>query len=177
MNQTDLAKMSQIQAEIDKQPTNQSTILENVHEIPIEKKPERAKSLRQHLMQLIPPELIVQRQKAGLNAVTFREFSFGKDYDKEQIEKLCEDNGYTIFILRYSEKYGYRAVLQIPNYEYIDRALDRLYKLLGEYAPEKHQQVRPLIDMSDEELDTIIEKSKLAQFADKQANIIEVKLE
>jgi len=170
-----IKQLAQLQAEHDDLSLQKEYVLaNNILSIPEPKSPAKRATLRALLLEQVPPEMIAQKQKDCLNAVIFKEFLFGKNYTKEQIRAICKENGYEIFILRKMQRDGYRAVLKIPNYEYIDRSLDKLYKLLGEYAPEKHQITRPLAEMTEEELDEIINKSQMARFADLQAKAIDV---
>ena len=172
MNSYQIEKMRQLQAEKDSKGFN---IADNILDVPEPRTVTESQSLRILLNQLIPPSEIVKKQKACLNAVIFKEFNFGLDFDEDAIIALCKEHNYELFYLNFVEDKGYRAIIKIPNYEYIDRALDKLYKLLGEYAPEKHQIQRPLADMSEDELDEIINKSQMAKLAERQATIIEHK--
>lgn len=108
----------------------------------------------QAMFSAIPYETIAQIQSRQIKAVKTQKLSWGTEAVEDIIaQKIAEIGFYLLHMWRNLDN-ELMTICAIPNWEYIDRALDKLYKLGGFYAAEKHEHAlgRPLEDQSDEEL-------------------------
>lgn len=119
----------------------------------------KRESFRKILFEAVPFDLLAKQQKILIEARTHKVMRFKSESSEEEILKLAESEGIKVLHIYYDEQYStYELWIREPNYEYIDRGLDKMYKLMGEYAPDKLVQSRPLEEMTDDELKKLAEQ-------------------
>lgn len=112
----------------------------------------KARTFRKAFFDEIDVEFVVGMQKMMFNAARFKVLEFGVGYAQDELCALLKRHGMRIIAVQGDDIAGYKILYAEPIYEHVERALDTYYRLTGEYAPEKHQMVRPLEELSDEEL-------------------------
>lgn len=88
----------------------------------------KTKTWKNTIADLFPEDLITKAHKAALNAKVVVKFRLAAEETK------------------------------LPDHDTILKAVDMAYKLRGDYAPEKHQNVNPYSEMDDDELDAEIQR-------------------
>jgi hypothetical protein len=103
-------------------------------------------------------DYIFNKHKQNLEAYKFEEIPFGKT-PILIAKKIATDKGYKVISAhrRFGNLY---LTIELPAYEYVDRALDKVYKLHGAYAPEKIKVEHNYDDMTEEELEALIQEGK-----------------
>lgn len=138
-----------------------------------------SKTFQKALAHTLPPEKIARLQECQTKAWKIERIEFNANRSNAEIKEICERLGLELVDVwdkvhtRDPEFVVLRiASVKFPNYDAIDRALDRIYKLIGAYAPEKIEVgSKEFEDLSDDELD---EQIKLVEPQEK-ATIKEVK--
>lgn len=138
-----------------------------------------SKTFQKALAHTLPPEKIARLQECQTKAWRVERIEFNAQTSNDEIREICKGLG--IEVIDVWDKLHARdpeitvlriASVKFPNYDAIDRALDRIYKLIGAYAPEKIEVgTKEFEDLSDDELD---EQIRLAEPQEK-ATIKEVK--
>lgn len=102
--------------------------------------------------------LIAATQRKQLKASYIKRISWGKDAPIPKVAKFCMEHELWRLLRIWKEDKEVYTLLEIPNHEQIDKALDKFYKIGGFYAAEKveHQVTRPLEEMNEQEIDKII---------------------
>lgn len=105
------------------------------------KKPKIIKALAD----AFPDELLQKKHLELLNSVTLQKLSFGaNDTDEEIREAVNQMTGYKLIYIKsiqsssglVTDKYAY---VKAPDSMAQDKALDKAYKIRGDYAPEKKE--------------------------------------
>ena len=121
-------------------------------------------SFQAMLKKYFPPELVAQKHQELLNSAKVETFTFPESVKKEDIEEIMllvskkyvikletvsktDSRGVPVDVAR---RWVVKAV--IPNGQDLKAALDMVYKLSGDYSPEKIDLGGPLAEASDEEL-------------------------
>lgn len=113
------------------------------------------------LWDVAPYELLAGIQKRQAHARYVKKISWGKGADPKTVAKTCLEHEDWRLLRLWTEGKDIKTVytlLEFPDYDTIDRALDKFYKLGGFYQAEKveHTIARPLEEMSEAELDKMI---------------------
>lgn len=111
------------------------------------------------LWQVTPYELVARAQKRQIEAAYIKRVPWGYGADEKKIARIIIEHEDWKLLRMWKSKNGIlNTIIEFPDYDTIDRALDKLYKLGGFYAAEKveHQVTRPLEEMSEQEIDKMI---------------------
>jgi len=114
------------------------------------------KTFKKALWKAISHETIAAVQQGQINAYHFRTMNWGNEMSLYDVQVCCDQYNWPILAIKHNKKGEIITQILTPNFEQRDKGLDKLYKLMGEYAPEKHEIARPLEEASDEDLMTII---------------------
>lgn len=129
----------------------------------------KTNSFQKELFYVLPYHLLARLQHKQANAWRLQTVKVSLECD---IKKLCEDNEFVLLDVRKS-KNCQNVLIKIPDWETIDKALDKIYKLSGLYQAEKHELTRPLEEMSDEELLKLVNQDQGTIIAQPQAEILD----
>lgn len=135
----------------------QQGVIPNVHKAMREHSvvslaPKTAANFHRVLFQSLPYEVVVDKQMKVSNAWSLKKMTFDINDD---VDAICEKHDLKLVAKR-SKGNTITAWVKIPNWEYIDKSLDKIYKIFGIYAAEKHEISQPLEEMTDEELQRIV---------------------
>lgn len=110
------------------------------------------------LFSVMPYELIAEVQRRQMSAYYLKRICWGTEAKPQRILATIKENPEWVLLRMWEENKRLYTLLKLPNWDAIDKALDKLYKLGGFYAAEKveHTVQRPLEDMSEEEIDKMI---------------------
>jgi len=113
------------------------------------------------LWDVAPFELLAGIQKRQAQARYIKKVSWGKGAEPKAVAKICLEHQDWRLLRLWTEGKEVKTVytlLEFPDYDAIDKALDKFYKLGGFYQAEKveHTIARPLEEMSEAELDKMI---------------------
>lgn len=115
---------------------------------------------KEELKKLMKGRDIAKNHKINLEAKTPWEVRIDKEIPEKSLEALAESLGGKIGLLgKKSPDLKTRTVIFVlPNYRARETALNMLYKLTGEYAPEKVElnDKRPYEGLTEAELDKLI---------------------
>jgi hypothetical protein len=110
------------------------------------------KSFREALEELIPQSEIARHHNLLLNGKRLESVRIDdEDYDEVELKEMLNDAGCTFRSIQIGEK-GRWMYYFAPDNQAKKSALDMLYKLKGEYEPEKHEHLFPERNLSDAEL-------------------------
>ena len=100
-----------------------------------------SKSFQELLDEMIPNDMVVETQKILLKAVKIETFKFPIYLTDEEIKEAVEDiEGHRLRKVFRSEQKGVAtAIVWVRDGIINDKALDKVYKLRGQYAAEKHE--------------------------------------
>ena len=120
----------------------------------------QTRTFKKALWKAISPEVVAAVQAGQIKSYHFRRLNWGNEMTDEDVERVCDEYDWPIVAMKHNKKGEIITEMLTPNFEQRDKALDKLYKLMGEYAAEKHEIVRPLEESTDEELMTIISQNE-----------------
>ncbi len=124
------------------------------------------------LFEELPYEWLATKQKESLVAWRLQNiFLDGELKEDEIIQVLKPHNIEFVAKIRYFEQW--KCLVKVPDWEHRDKALDKIYKIFGLYAAEKHALVRPLEDLSDDELLKIVNEGRSRDIGLIEAKMIE----
>lgn len=134
--------------------------------------PLKSAAFQKALFNQIPLDFVAKKQKKQFNAVRVERFFFTPGTSDDQIKKFL-DTIDGVFVGRGTDRHGNLLVCVVmPDHDVIDRAIDKVYKLMGAYAPEKHELFsRPLEDLPDEELERALKEGMGLEIPPAQAVI------
>lgn len=100
-----------------------------------------SKSFQELLDEMIPNDMVVETQKILLKAVKIETFKFPIYLSDEEIRDAVEDiEGHKLRkVFRNEQKGVATAIVWVRDGIINDKALDKVYKLRGQYAAEKHE--------------------------------------
>lgn len=117
-----------------------------------------SKTFQRVLFEIAPMERLASIQRRQAYAREVKRISWGRGADPKVVARICvEHEDWKLLRLWRDHEIIYTLIEQ-PNYDVIDKALDKFYKLGGFYAAEKveHQVSRPLEETTEAELDKMI---------------------
>ncbi len=111
-----------------------------------------SKGFKEIFREVFTPEYLRKHHEKLMNGKVFLNSPFYHKIKDKEIQDLLESQGYKfIGVKRFMTEA--RVYFIGPDLIAKDKALDKAYKLLGEYAAIKVQDEDPLAEMSDDELD------------------------
>ena len=117
------------------------------------KRPLKKKTFHELLAQRITNDEILNVQKGNMEAKTLQPVLVTNGLTKEEAQEIAEAVGGNFAMFGPSTKVGKNAFFIMPYHKIRDTSLDKLYKLAGIYAPEKHAVVtREFGALTDEQL-------------------------
>jgi len=128
----------------------------------------KSESLQKALFSETPIDWLSKIQKKQLKAAIYKKMKFSAEHSREQLVALLKKHQ-IVWIDMIQEKHFWHVLVALPDWDKIDKALDKYYKIAGAYAPEKHQLVRPLEEMSDTELWQLVNQGKTPELPQAQA--------
>lgn len=108
--------------------------------------------IQRALSRLIREDDVAEMQLKCLKAFSYKMLKLPHGLDESDVDAIIENEDMHEVAREHVEGKGWFVTYRAQNYEYVDRALDKLYKIAGVYAPDKQKTQRDLEDMSDEEL-------------------------
>ena len=126
-------------------------------------------SFQKELFYVLPYDVIARIQHKQATAWQLKTLKLSKDCD---VDQLCKDHDFVLVDKRQTQE-GFTIVIKIPDWESVDKALDKIYKLNGMYKAEKHELVRPLDDLTDKELYELVKQDQDVQSPQPEAIIVE----
>ena len=106
----------------------------------------------------MPDSKVAGLQEKLLQAKKVQCLTFPATTTEKEIRKVIKAIGGE-FVSETLTTKGKKVYFSIPDYDVVDKAVDKVYKLKGKYAAQKIQvEERPLEDLSDEELDELLNK-------------------
>lgn len=112
------------------------------------------------LEEYLPDLLLAQKAHENLKAVEIRHMEFGSNTTDQEIKEIISGKGFELKSIVKGFMGKKVAYYFKPDYDIVVRSLDQSYKLKAKYKPEHHIFERPLKDLSDEELEKLIEEGK-----------------
>lgn len=127
-----------------KRKTLQKIMIESGYSENTSKRPTdltKSKSFIELLDEMIPNDMVVETQKILLKAVKIETFKFPIYLTDEEIKEAVEDvEGHRLRKVYRNEQKGVAtAIVWVRDGIINDKALDKVYKLRGQYAAEKHE--------------------------------------
>jgi hypothetical protein len=137
-------------------------ILEAGYSETVAKSPQRvteSTGYREMMKKFFPESYRQKKHKSLLEAKTMQQANFYYKIKDEEIKEMVEAQGWRFIG---TKRFMTTAVVffAMPDTITQDRALDKLYKITGDYAPEKHQTIDPLEGMGLEDLEQAIEEKR-----------------
>lgn len=129
----------------------------------------RSDTFQKTLFKLFPYQDLARVQVEQTKAFTLKSYKLDVDAD---VDEFCERTGYELV----SEQLvlgGKKIYVKVPNWTHRANAIDKIYRLQGLYAPETYAVVRPLENMTDEELLNLVNNNGTAPLPVIEAEIIE----
>lgn len=112
----------------------------------------KTQTFQELMTEMIPDDYIVKKHNQLLENKVMLQMHFPETLSDEEIREVLEPNGFTVTRIitsevEYPSKKGGEPIVVVkriayysaPNGMVQDRALDKLYKLRGDYAPEKRE--------------------------------------
>lgn len=127
-------------------------------------------SYQRALFEELPYEWLATKQRESLVAWRLQNIFLDGEWDDDDIKACLKPHNIEFVAkIRYFEQW--KCLVKVPDWEHRDKALDKIYKIFGLYAAEKHALVRPLEDLSDDELLKIVNEGR-----DRDLGLIEAKM-
>lgn len=135
----------------------------------------KAPNYQKALFDYMPFDWLARQQKKQNESWRLKTLTLACNNSLEDIESLCEEHDFILVEARQdvAGNKNWKVLVKIPDWEHRDKALDKIYKLQGLYAAEKHELVKPLEDLSDDELRKIINEGEDITLQQPQAPIID----
>lgn len=121
----------------------------------------QTKTFREILAERITGNEMVNVQQSNLTAMTLEIIKVPTSTQEADMEVLAEKMHGEFAMFGMPFRGAKEAYILVPHHKVRDLALDKLYKLTGEYAPEKHAVItRPFDALSNEELEEKIKEAE-----------------
>lgn len=119
------------------------------------------RTFKELIAEKITNEHIADIQRTNLEAKTLHEIKVENKFTEEEAKRLAKALGGEFSMFSSQTMWGKKAYFILPYYKIRDVSLDKLYKLAGEYAPEKVSlTARPFDGLTDAELAQKIKEAK-----------------
>ena len=128
-------------------------------------------NFKKTILEYLPFDWLAKKQKAQTESWNLKTIHLSEENELEDIEALCKEHDFILVEANKRKRDDWKVLIKIPDWDHRDKALDKLYKILGVYSAEKHELVKPLEDMSDEELLKIVNEGNTQP----KAEIVDVK--
>lgn len=112
----------------------------------------KADTFQRAMFRKVPLDVLALAQERQLGAIHIKQVTLDGIEDEQDAIDTFEPQGWTILRTFQHTDGKLHAWVATPNYEQRDKALDKIYKLMGYYAAEKMEISTPIDDLTDEEL-------------------------
>lgn len=120
----------------------------------------RTATFQQALFYNLPYHVVIEAQKKMIHATVCKEINWRNQITEDEVRAACKAQDWHILSLQVDQDDNIWTLLLMPNYEFIDRSLDKYYKLIGAYAPEKVEIGQTnLADLPDNELLQLVKEA------------------
>lgn len=113
-----------------------------------------ANSFKKELFFQMPYELLAQIQAKQAQSKTLKRMTFYGLQTVQEVEELLAEVDAKLLANWTNSKGVICGWCRFPNWEQIDRGLDKVYKVMGMYSPEKLELSTPLEDLTQDEIES-----------------------
>ena len=123
----------------------------------------KAATFQKALFDRMPYEWIAAKTHYQVQSSIVRELDLAPEITEEQLQDLCDRKNWELLgSHRVLESGRLVATVVTPNYDIVDKTLDKIFKLGGLYQAEKMEISTPLDELTDQELrDQLVEEGQI----------------